>query len=128
MSDTPKERLDTIADELIGRVFAHYEHPSLRPISEHDFIIYDAARQRESRLRERQHDTFASLERRLRESEAEVAALREDAERYRWLREPQDHFAVEVEDQNENGYTSVFYAIVREELDAAIDAARKGKE
>jgi hypothetical protein len=48
-------------------------------------------------------------------AEAEAEALRADAERYRWLRE------------NEQDRSDVFLACCRDELDAAIDAARKGE-
>lgn len=46
-----------------------------------------------------------------------------DAARYRWLREPQEHTCVEVENENEDGYTNTFYSAIRDELDAFIDAA-----
>jgi hypothetical protein len=65
--------------------------------------------------------TLAVQERDALRQQAE--AMRADAERYRWLREPQEHCAVEFEDENEDGFTNVFYALVRDELDAAIDAA-----
>ena len=55
---------------------------------------------------------------------ARVVELTPDAERYRWLRKPQDHICVDVEEENEDGWTGTFYALVRDELDAAVDAAR----
>lgn len=58
---------------------------------------------------------------------ARVGELEPDAERYRWLREPQDHICVDVEEENEDGWTGTFYALVRDDLDAAIDAARGSK-
>lgn len=51
------------------------------------------------------------------------AFVRRDAERYRYLRQPQEHCAVYFEDQNEDGYTNTHYALVRDELDRAVDAA-----
>ena len=58
---------------------------------------------------------------------ARVVELTPDAERYRWLRKPQDHICVDVEEENEDGWTGTFYALVRDDLDAAIDAARGSK-
>ena len=55
--------------------------------------------------------------------QAELALIKQDALRYRWLREPQEHVSVEFEDENEDGYTMVFYSKIRTELDAAVDAA-----
>lgn len=52
-----------------------------------------------------------------------LQSLEADAKRYQWLREPQENCAVEFEDENEDGFTDVFYSLVREELDAAIDSA-----
>ena len=46
---------------------------------------------------------------------AEVAALREDAERYRWLRSPQSGQA---------GWWHIKYNVDPVKIDAAIDAAR----
>ena len=81
MSETPKERIDAIADELIdcGRTFEHYEHPSMRPLSDHDFIIYEAARKREARLRADLKRKLAEARAEIERLRAEVAALREDA-------------------------------------------------
>jgi hypothetical protein len=77
-------------------------------------------------------DTLATLNRLERENadlRANLEEARKDAERYRWLREPQEHVCVEVEAENEDGYTNTFYSTIREELDAAIDAAiAQGKE
>ena len=56
------------------------------------------------------------------QAESRLRERDEDAERYRWLREPQDHVAVTVEDENEHGFTNTHYSLVREELDAEIDA------
>ena len=56
--------------------------------------------------------------------DALVAEIARDCERYRWLREPQEHCAVEWEDENEDGWTNVFYPQIREGLDALIDSAR----
>ena len=52
-------------------------------------------------------------------------STQEDAERYRWLREPQDHFGVLVEEMRGDRYTNTHFFAVREELDALIDAARR---
>ena len=58
---------------------------------------------------------------------AELAACREDAERYRWLRDDCGGFEVTVREENEDGYESWVAGYPAEELDAAIDAARKGE-
>jgi hypothetical protein len=52
---------------------------------------------------------------------------RRDVDRYRFLRAPHEHFQVLVEDQNEDGYTGVFYQLSRLDLDRAIDAELDGK-
>jgi len=62
------------------------------------------------------------------EKDAEIARLREDAERYRWLRPRLDGFDVDI---CKNGLGVVFRfpentrVGVGDSLDAAIDAARK---
>ena len=58
---------------------------------------------------------------------AELAACREDAERYRWLRDDCGGFEVTVREENEDGYESRVAGYPAEELDAAIDTARKGE-
>ena len=63
------------------------------------------------------------LEQKIEQAESRAASDAKDARRYRWLREPQDHVAVSVESENEDGFTGTHYSLVREELDAAIDAA-----
>ena len=57
---------------------------------------------------------------------AEVAGLREDAERYRWLRDGDlcANYPYPVMRVGGNGHD---YSVWFEELDAAIDAARKGE-
>jgi len=66
-----------------------------------------------------------------RKAEAEIARLREDAERYRWLRPRLYGFDAEI---CKNGLGVVFKfpentrVGVGDSLDAAIDAARKGRE
>ena len=58
---------------------------------------------------------------------AELAACREDAERYRWLRDDCGGFEITVREENEDGYESWVSGYPGAELDAAIDAARKGE-
>jgi hypothetical protein len=54
-----------------------------------------------------------------RKAEAEMARLREDAERYRWMRERHENTIMDI-------YNSISPAMISPELlDAAIDAARK---
>lgn len=65
-------------------------------------------------------DLVVALERAKRERDAS----KEDAERYRWLREPQEHSCVQVEGYNESGFTNNFYTTVRTELDTVIDTLR----
>lgn len=55
------------------------------------------------------------------------AFVRRDAERYRYLRQPREHCAVFFEDENEDGYTNTHYALVRDELDRAVDAAMEAE-
>ena len=58
---------------------------------------------------------------RIAELEAEVKALRVDAERYRWMRERHENTIMDI-------YNSISPAMIKPELlDAAIDAAREGK-
>ena len=53
--------------------------------------------------------------------EAEVKTLREDAERYRWMRERHENTIMDI-------YNSISPAMIKPELlDAAIDAEREGK-
>ena len=53
------------------------------------------------------------------ERDAEIARLREDAERYRWMRERHENTIMDI-------YNSISPAMISPELlDAAIDAARK---
>lgn len=59
---------------------------------------------------------------------AELKKCRGDAERYRWLREPQEHLSIDIEDENEDGYTGVFYTLIRHGLDEYIDAAIRAGE
>ena len=58
---------------------------------------------------------------------AELAECKQDAERYRWLRDDCGGFEVTVREENEDGYESWVAGYPAEELDAAIDAARKGE-
>jgi hypothetical protein len=52
-------------------------------------------------------------------AETEIARLREDAERYRWMRERHENTIMDI-------YNSISPAMISPELlDAAIDAARK---
>ena len=54
---------------------------------------------------------------------AHIAKLEANDRRYRWIREPQEHCAVEWEDENDDGWTDVFFHQIRDGLDALIDAA-----
>lgn len=58
---------------------------------------------------------------------AELAECREDAERWRYLRDDGCGFEITVREENEDGYESWVAGYPAEELDAAIDAARKGE-
>ena len=58
---------------------------------------------------------------------AELSACQQDAERYRWLRDDCGGFEVTVREENEDGYESWVAGYPAEELDAAIDTARKGE-
>lgn len=71
-----------------------------------------------------------SLERRLRESEAQVAALRTDAERWRFASEhgfPRRHDPVSTNGQVHWGYTVNGLHRLCRTPDAAIDLARAGE-
>lgn len=74
---------------------------------------------------------IAKLEADLAAAQAEAAALRADAERYRWLRNCTfDKFSGDVDDRLyvacDDAVYSNKWALHSEELDAAIDAARGG--
>lgn len=71
---------------------------------------------------------ICELQRENADVRARLEAAERDAGRYRWLREPQEHACVEFEDENEDGYTNAFYSKIRNELDAAIDAAMQEKK
>ena len=58
---------------------------------------------------------------------AELAECREDAERWRYLRDDGCGFEITVREENEDGYESWVSGYPGAELDAAIDAARKGE-
>ena len=58
---------------------------------------------------------------------SELAEVKRDAKRYRWLRDDCGGFEVTVREENEDGYESWVAGYPAEELDAAIDAARKGE-
>lgn len=63
--------------------------------------------------------------------EAEVAGLREDAARYRWLREKQAYIGIhphykDLPIEQRSGWTIRLVPDVKNSFDAAIDAARKG--
>jgi hypothetical protein len=63
----------------------------------------------------------------LRRLDAEVEALRKDAERYRWLREADPDAGPAVLQHEMNSWGKWFYVSINQEaLDAAIDAAMKG--
>lgn len=63
----------------------------------------------------------------LQAKDAEIAALKEDAERYRWLRDPkrcealgkEPYVGIEDDDEHPN-----HWALIGEKADAAIDSAR----
>jgi hypothetical protein len=65
--------------------------------------------------------TAAVLERAMR-AEAELAALREDAERYRWLRDGEIICDIDFPAAKDKAGNTLWL----EELDAAIDAAKGG--
>ena len=55
---------------------------------------------------------------------AEAEAMRKDAERYRWLREPQENSAVVFEDRDGNGcFTGVYYALVRDRKSTRLNSS-----
>lgn len=63
---------------------------------------------------------------------AEVAGLREDAERYRWLRDKQAYIGIhphykDLPIEQRSGWTIRLVPDVKNSFDAAIDAARKGE-
>ncbi len=62
---------------------------------------------------------------------AEVAGLREDAQRYRWLRNKQAYIGIhphykDLPIEQRSGWTIRLVPDVKNSFDAAIDAARKG--
>ena len=63
----------------------------------------------------------------IRRLRAELAECREDAERWRYLRDDGCGFEITVREENEDGYESWVSGYPGAELDAAIDAARKGE-
>lgn len=76
----------------------------------------------QSHISKAYRDKARELERRLIAAEAENAVLREDAERYRWLRDTARFHA----DYPAHLKVIAFPGVVRwETMDAAIDAARK---
>lgn len=58
---------------------------------------------------------------------AELAEFKEDAERYRWLRDNGDGFEITVREVNEDGGEEWIAGYSGPELDIAIDTARKGE-
>lgn len=79
------------------------------------------------------HDTIERLQADLAARDKTIETLREDAERYRWLKsQPMtDGWALvslEIMDINEDGPTGVFYSHDGADLDAAIDAARSEEQ
>ncbi len=58
---------------------------------------------------------------------AELAECKQDAERYRWLRDDCGGFEVTVREENEDGGEEWIAGYSGPELDIAIDTARKGE-
>lgn len=77
---------------------------------------------------ERAENILASHEKQIRRMTEEAAGLRADAERYRWLRDRGDDYAVEImfPDDNDDGVVFDWDRVSGAELDAAIEAARAG--
>lgn len=73
------------------------------------------------------HSAISAWNTRDQAKDAEIAALKEDAERYRWLRDPkrcealgkEPYVGIEDDDEHPN-----HWALIGEKADAAIDSAR----
>lgn len=57
----------------------------------------------------------------------ELESYKQDAERYRWLRDNGDGFEITVREVNEDGGEEWIAGYSGPELDIAIDTARKGE-
>ena len=123
-----------MSDELVGRIDALFEKASISGMSQDGFTVcvytYEGGRDHAHCFRI-DKNIGALMVAAIREWPAIKDALarrEEDAERYRWLREPKPY------DRNINVCNWEYvkwpseqpYAMVMEELDAAIDQARKG--
>ncbi len=80
-----------------------------------------------------EHPRLTEILAKLKQAEAETAKLREDAERYRWLRDNQayvgianHHHRSHLPIRERTGWTMPLICGNDDSLDAAIDAARKG--
>lgn len=73
-------------------------------------------------------DQLTTAQSRIAELEAENATLKEDAERYRYLRDDGHGFDISVMERTTEYDEWWVHGYPPEELDAAIDAARKGGE
>jgi len=82
------------------------------------------------RLQREQRDRIEQLERenaRLRdEADRQADANAKDAERYRWLMDHDEFLAKAADHLNDEGNYDVWRTDIEQEIDAAIDAARKG--
>ena len=71
-------------------------------------------------------DAIAALRERIAALEAERDALRQDAARYRWLRDGAECDVIFGDPEYEDRYAHVESLLALDDLDAAIDAALKG--
>ena len=105
---TPDDKtLDELVDRIVGLQLERSSHDD----------IWEALRDSASAI--------AALRERIAALEAERDALRQDAARYRWLRDGAECDVIFGDPEYEDRYAHVESLLALDDLDAAIDAALK---